>query len=115
MNFKIRNTPCGSKEIFYFYDFLLYFEFLIRNKKENDQLIITYGEKFLILKLLHIDSSLDNKDKIAIHIFSIKPNLIEAGILNKITKRHWVIQINEMDDIKVLSVSNKESKEINII
>ena len=115
MSFKFRLTPCESKEIYYFYDFLIYLDYLIRNKKENDQFIITYGEKFLVLKLLHIDSSLDNKDNIAINIISIKPNLIEAGILNKITKKHWLIQINELDDIKILSVSKKKNKKINII
>ena len=109
MSFKFRPTPCGSKEIYYFYDFLIYLDDLIRNKKKNDQLIITYGEKFLVLKLLHIDSSLDNKDNIAINIVSMKANLIEAGILNKITKKHWVIQVNELDNIKVLSVSKKKN------
>ena len=59
--------------------------------------------------MLHIDSSLDNKDNIAINIVSMKANLIEAGILNKITKKHWVIQVNELDNIKVLSVSKKKN------
>ena len=112
MNLKIRLTPCGFKEIFYFYDFLLYLDYLIRNKKENDQHIMTYSEKFLVLKLLHLDSSLNNKDNIAIHISLIKPKLVEACILNKITKKHWIIQVNESDDIKIMSISKKDNKDM---
>lgn len=108
MNFKIRTTPCGSEEIYYFYDFLVYLDFLIRNKRKNDKLVKDNSEKFLLLRLLHLDESLNNKDNIAIHIVSIKPNLIEANILHTVIKKQWIIQVNEYDDISILSVSNKE-------
>ena len=103
MNYEFRNTPCGDKELYYFYDFLIYLNFLIRKTKPNDNLVNMFCKKFLILRLLHIDESLDNENKIAINVISIKHDLIKARIRNKITNIIFVIEINKSDDIKLLS------------